>query len=46
MLSSLENPTLAELLDKVPENLEMADKWILSKLNSVVAGSDEKSGVL
>ena len=36
-LSSLENPTLSELLEKVPENLEMADKWILSKLNGVVA---------
>ena len=36
-LSSLKNPTLSELLEKVPENLEMADKWILSKLNGVVA---------
>ena len=36
-LSSLKNPTLSELLEKVPENLEMADKWILSKLNDVVA---------
>ena len=36
-LSSLENPSLSELLEKVPENLEMADKWILSKLNGVVA---------
>ena len=36
-MSSLKNPTLSELLEKVPENLEMADKWILSKLNGVVA---------
>ena len=36
-LSSATNPSLSELLEKVPENLEMADKWILSKMNNIVA---------